>query len=78
MFVVDFVLITTFMRLRNHLFARLTVRCPVTNCLSSFIDLNRSLLHMHVLNLTVVTDVGSSPAMATCETSQVLLAGVGG
>ena len=29
-------------------------------------------------NLTAVTGVGSSPAMATCETSQVLLAGVSG
>ena len=29
-------------------------------------------------NLTAVTGVGSSPALATCETSQVLLAGVSG
>ena len=29
-------------------------------------------------HLTAVTGVGSSPAMATCETSQVLLAGVPG
>ena len=28
--------------------------------------------------LTTVTGVGSSPALATCETSQVLLAGVSG
>ena len=28
--------------------------------------------------LTAVTGVGSSPALATCETSQVLLAGVSG
>ena len=27
-------------------------------------------------NLTAVTGVGSSPALATCETSHVLLAGV--
>ena len=30
------------------------------------------------LNLTAVSGVGSSPALATCETSQVLLAGVSG
>ena len=35
--------------------------------------LNHSLDH-----LTAVSDVGSSPALATCETSQVLLAGVSG
>ena len=29
-------------------------------------------------NLTAVSGVGSSPALATCETSQVLLAGVPG
>ena len=29
-------------------------------------------------HLTVVSCVGSSPALATCETSQVLLAGVSG
>ena len=29
-------------------------------------------------NLTAVSGVGSSPALATCETSQVLLAGVSG
>ena len=29
-------------------------------------------------HLTAVTGVGSSPALATCETSQVLLAGVPG
>ena len=28
--------------------------------------------------VTAVTGVGSSPALATCETSQVLLAGVSG
>ena len=30
------------------------------------------------IRLTAVTGVGSSPALATCETSQVLLAGVSG
>ena len=30
------------------------------------------------LNITAVSGVGSSPALATCETSQVLLAGVPG
>ena len=35
--------------------------------------LNQSLNH-----LTAVAGVGSSPALATCETSQVLLAGVSG
>ena len=30
------------------------------------------------LSLTAVSGVGSSPALATCETSQVLLAGVSG
>ena len=30
------------------------------------------------LNFTAVSGVGSSPALATCETSQVLLAGVPG
>ena len=29
-------------------------------------------------HLTAVSSLGSSPAMATCETSQVLLAGVSG
>ena len=29
-------------------------------------------------NLTAMSGVGSSPALATCETSQVLLAGVSG
>ena len=29
-------------------------------------------------DLVIVTGVGSSPALATCETSQVLLAGVSG
>ena len=29
-------------------------------------------------HLTAVTGVGSSPALATCETSQILLAGVSG
>ena len=29
-------------------------------------------------HLTAVTGVGASPALATCETSQVLLAGVSG
>ena len=29
-------------------------------------------------HLTAVTGVGSSPALATCETNQVLLAGVSG
>ena len=29
-------------------------------------------------HLTAVSGVGSSPALATCETSQVLLAGVSG
>ena len=29
-------------------------------------------------HLTAVTGVGSSPALATCETSQVLLVGVSG
>ena len=29
-------------------------------------------------HLTTVSGVGSSPALATCETSQVLLAGVSG
>ena len=38
-------------------------------------EFQRSLLFDH---LTAVTGVGSSPALATCETSQVLLAGVSG
>ena len=32
----------------------------------------------NVRNLTAVSGVGSSPALATCETSQVLLVGVSG
>ena len=36
-------------------------------------------LRVLLLNhLTAVSGVGSSPALATCETSQVLLAGVSG
>ena len=38
-------------------------------------EFQRSLSFNH---LTAVTGVGSSPALATCETSQVLLAGVSG
>ena len=38
-------------------------------------EFQRSLSFDH---LTAVTGVGSSPALATCETSQVLLAGVSG
>ena len=37
-----------------------------------------SLLHLTFDHLTAVSGVGSSPALATCETSQVLLAGVSG
>ena len=35
-------------------------------------------LFLNLDHLTTVTGVGSSPALATCETSQVLLAGVSG
>ena len=38
-------------------------------------DFQRSYSFHH---LTAVSGVGSSPALATCETSQVLLAGVSG
>ena len=38
-------------------------------------DISLSHLFDH---LTAVSGVGSSPALATCETSQVLLAGVSG
>ena len=39
----------------------------------------RALFHNHFLNhLTVVSGVSSRPTMATCETGQVLLAGVPG
>ena len=31
---------------------------------------------MQLIHISAVTGVGSSPALATCETSQVLLAGV--
>ena len=33
---------------------------------------------LKIFFLTAVSGVGSSPALATCETSQVLLAGVSG
>ena len=36
------------------------------------------LLRMTFDHLTAVSGVGSSPALATCETRQVLLAGVSG
>ena len=36
------------------------------------------LFHNHLDHLTAVFDVGSSHALATCETRQVLLAGVPG
>ena len=38
----------------------------------------RALFLNHSIILTAVSGVGSSPALATCETSQVLLAGVPG
>ena len=38
----------------------------------------RALFLNHSYHLTAVSGVGSDPAMATCETSQVLLAGVSG
>ena len=38
----------------------------------------RSLYFSALNHLTAVSGVGSSPALATCETSQVLLAGVSG
>ena len=41
-------------------------------CMSSYFQL------LLVDHLTAVSGVGSSPALATCETSQVLLAGVSG
>ena len=39
--------------------------------------LNHSIISS-LYHLTAVSGVGSSPALATCETSQVLLAGVSG
>ena len=47
-------------------------------------DRKSSTVGLHISNryngtdLTAVTGVGSSPALATCETSHVLLAGVSG
>ena len=38
----------------------------------------RSLYFSALNHLAAVSGVGSSPALATCETSQVLLAGVSG
>ena len=38
----------------------------------------RSLYFSALNHLTAVSGVGLSPALATCETSQVLLAGVSG
>ena len=38
----------------------------------------RALFLNHSYHLTAVSGVGSSPALATCETSQVLLVGVQG
>ena len=38
----------------------------------------RALCLNHSYHLTAVFGVGSSPALATCETSQVLLASVSG
>ena len=35
-------------------------------------------MNMNMSSLTAVSGVGSSPALATCETSQVLLAGMPG
>ena len=43
--------------------------------MSKFAEFQRSQSFEH---LTAVTGVGSSPALATCETSHVLLAGVSG
>ena len=36
------------------------------------------IFHTDLVGLTAVSGAGSSPALATCETSQVLLAGVPG
>ena len=47
------------------------------NCLSFVIVPYMYVLYQNCI-LTAVTGVGSSPALATCETSQVLLAGVSG
>ena len=41
-------------------------------------SLNFSALNQSLDHLTAVSDVGSSPTLATCETSQVLLADVSG
>ena len=47
-------------------------------CKPSFVYLNLAFNSLTVVILTAVSGVGSSPALATCETSQVLLAGVSG
>ena len=44
--------------------------------LSAKIALNLLMKSLFLNHLTAVSGVGSSPALATCETSQVLLAGV--
>ena len=51
--------------------------CPVMKNLSSGFPSSYQ-VRQKIVHLTAVSGVGSSPALATCETSQVLLAGVSG
>ena len=53
----------------------LTVACFDVSVVTRFAVFQRSQSFDH---LTAVSGVGSIPALATCETSQVLLAGVSG
>ena len=59
--------------LRSYGFEILYMAAPVAERLRALFPVSLSLDQ-----LTAVSRVGSSPALATCETSQVLLAGVSG
>ena len=57
------------------------IKYEIINVISfrDFLDtILQSAVSLSLNHLTAVSGVGSSPALATCETSQVLLAGVSG
>ena len=51
---------------------------PISGLAAPVAEWVRSLYFSALNHLSAVSGVGSSPALATCETSQVLLAGVSG
>ena len=64
-------------KLRIQVFSRRGTHILCIKCIHSF-TLYTTFHRAKISVLTAVSGVGSSPALATCETSQVLLAGVSG